>query len=208
MTTQPSGKLVKELELAQLRALSSPARQEILEAVQTCSPCSIAEIAEYLGRPADSLYYHMRNLTKVGLLKEHSTRKAKRREEVLYEAPRHIRPGSLVACNPDNPERRKVVAKSTAAMLRATARNFAEAYEKGLAVPRGSQRNIAAARYKGWVTVEEVQHILHHMGEIKKILCRRRNGNGGGYSLHAASLVLTPLEPKGNGKNGSEDDCE
>ena len=146
----------------------------------------------------------MRNLTKVGLLQEHGTRKAKRREEVLYETPRRCRTGGLVVCNPANPEGRKAVIKSTAAMLRATARNFADAYERGIAVPAGSDRNIAAGRYKGWLSREEIQVILTHMDAVRSILAKERKGNGSGGKLYAASMVLAPVEPNEKSSAGRE----
>src|SRR5262245_46892405 len=40
----------------QLRALRSPLRQEIIDAVAASGPRSVAELAEILGRPADALY--------------------------------------------------------------------------------------------------------------------------------------------------------
>src|SRR4051812_38683008 len=54
----------------QIRALSSPARQDILDAVTAIGPCSVAELAAAVGKPADGLYYHIRQLLEVGLLVE------------------------------------------------------------------------------------------------------------------------------------------
>ena len=62
--------------LDQIETLSSPARQGILSSVETYGPCSISEIADNLGRPADSLYYHIRKMTRVGLLVDRGSRRA------------------------------------------------------------------------------------------------------------------------------------
>src|SRR3954463_6659873 len=54
----------------QIRALASPIRQDILDAVTAIGPCSVAQLAVALGKPADGLYYHIRRLLDVGLLME------------------------------------------------------------------------------------------------------------------------------------------
>src|SRR5262245_59943954 len=72
---------------AQLAAISSPVRQEILDGVQALGPGSIAEVAKLLGRPADSLYYHVRTLERLGLLVRTGERRNGRRDEALYDVP-------------------------------------------------------------------------------------------------------------------------
>ena len=76
----------------QIEVMASPARLEILDAVRSTGPCSIADIAALLGRPADSLYYHVRQLVEVDLLIPCGTRPTSRRHEELYRTPaRRIR---------------------------------------------------------------------------------------------------------------------
>ena len=74
-------------DLAQFKALTSPARGEILDIVSLMGSLSIADMAEYLGKPIDSLYYHVRKLVKVGLLVEKVKRKSKRQMEAVYDLP-------------------------------------------------------------------------------------------------------------------------
>jgi predicted transcriptional regulator len=50
----------------QIRALASPIRQDILDALTAIGPCSVSELAAAIGRPADGLYYHIRHLLKAG----------------------------------------------------------------------------------------------------------------------------------------------
>src|SRR4051794_35995334 len=54
----------------QIQALASPIRQDILDAVTAIGPCSVAQLAASLGKPADGLYYHIRRLLDVRLLME------------------------------------------------------------------------------------------------------------------------------------------
>ncbi len=50
------------------RLMLAPARMEIIEAMRCIAPCSIAELAEMLDRPADGLYQHIRALQGAGII--------------------------------------------------------------------------------------------------------------------------------------------
>jgi predicted transcriptional regulator len=50
------------------RAILSPVRREIVEAMQELGPCPIADVAAASGRPADALYRHVSILVKAGFL--------------------------------------------------------------------------------------------------------------------------------------------
>src|SRR5436190_2021792 len=69
---------------AQVRALESPRRQEIVDALAALGASSVAELADHLGRPADSLYFHVRKLLKVGVIRELELRKSGRHEWAVY----------------------------------------------------------------------------------------------------------------------------
>src|SRR5437762_14244332 len=53
---------------AQLRAVASPVKQEILNAVAAMGPISVAELARMLGRGPSGLYFHIAKPAKLGLL--------------------------------------------------------------------------------------------------------------------------------------------
>ena len=184
----------------QLRTLGSPARQEIVHAVAGHGPCSISEIADWLGRPADSLYYHVRLLLRAGLLEESGTRRAKRREEVLYETPRNLGMMSLASSDPQDAASRKEVVRSAGAMLRQTERNFRRAFDSNLAKPSGRDRNISAGRFKGWLSRAELAEVMEHMDRVRHILThsqdrfdQNKDKNGEQPQLIAATVVVTPL---------------
>ncbi len=70
---------------AVLRALRTPLRQEVLAAVQQMRTASVKDVAAELGRKPASLYYHVHELARVGLIREAGARPAGRRVEALYE---------------------------------------------------------------------------------------------------------------------------
>src|SRR5690348_12664421 len=70
----------------QMRALAAPTRQEIVDALPRLGRVSVAELANALGRPADSLYYHLRVLKHVGLVIDAGRRTINGRPEALFRA--------------------------------------------------------------------------------------------------------------------------
>ena len=70
----------------QIAALKAASRQEVMDVLATMGTVSIAELAVALGRPADSLYYHIRILQRVGLVQASGSRESGGRTEKLYRA--------------------------------------------------------------------------------------------------------------------------
>lgn len=70
---------------AQWKAISSPARFEMIEFMRAVAPCSLAELGERMDRPADSLYHHIRRLQKAGIVELIEKRKVGRRVESVYD---------------------------------------------------------------------------------------------------------------------------
>ena len=48
--------------------MMAPVRFELIEAMRSIAPCSIRELALALDRPADTLYPHVRQLLKIGVV--------------------------------------------------------------------------------------------------------------------------------------------
>ncbi|MFT5288167.1 MAG: transposase-like protein [Planctomycetota bacterium] len=68
----------------QVRVLSSPLRQSIVDALKRLGKGSIREIAGELGRAPATLYYHVRQLEEARLLTEIELRETARRPETVY----------------------------------------------------------------------------------------------------------------------------
>jgi predicted ArsR family transcriptional regulator len=83
--TMPSSHRVRRIE--ELRALASPERQELVLAMQGRPALSVRELAELLGRLPVSLYYHLRELERVGLVVCTGTRPSEKGAEALYRLP-------------------------------------------------------------------------------------------------------------------------
>jgi DNA-binding transcriptional ArsR family regulator len=69
---------------AQLKALASPVRQEVVDLLARTGPVPATELARLTGRPTDGLYYHLRRLQRAGLIAEAGTRLRGGRDEALF----------------------------------------------------------------------------------------------------------------------------
>src|SRR5258708_36783471 len=75
-----------ELNSEQLASLASPARSEVFVAIRSLRKASIREVAEYMRRSPESLYYHINALLKAGLIQETDKRPTKRKPEAIYSS--------------------------------------------------------------------------------------------------------------------------
>jgi DNA-binding transcriptional ArsR family regulator len=164
----------------QLRALASSARQEIVDVLSRMGTASIAEIAAALGRPADALYYHLRELVRVRLVVR-SVRKRGGREEALF---RTVAP--MLELRYGSPLTPRIISS----MLRLGARDFRRAFASGAVSTAGPRRELWALRTTGWLTPGDVAGVNRGMRALRDAVSRpRRPGR-----LYAITIVLTPLD--------------
>jgi DNA-binding transcriptional ArsR family regulator len=179
--------------LPQLRALRSPARQEVLDAVQAAGPCSIAELGSLLGRAPDSLYYHARSLLRLGLLIETPPARPGARG-VLLDVPG--RP-MTIRYKPGIPASRRALSATVASMLRLTSRDFAAGLASPDAVPEGPDRNLWAARIKARLTAAQsarLSSLLARAADL--IVSASRKPPGPDTRLVALTFAMTPVSPR------------
>jgi len=153
--------------LDQIRMLASGVRQEILDALQASGPLTARQLARLLGRAPDSLYYHLKKLVSVDLVRHRKPGPKERNSEARFELPSgpwHIQ------YDVDDPESVSAMARVVVTLLRVTGRNYRRALAfKGI-VPYGPKRNVSSGRTIGWVTEEELAAINAKTQEILEIL--------------------------------------
>ena len=172
------------------RAILSPVRREIVEAMQELGPCPIADVAAASGRPADALYRHVAILVKAGFLVDAGTRKGKRNPERLYDAaandfraPNVRRAGAA--------DERQMIAATAEALAKATARSMRASATAGRLACDAAARNFAVTHYLTWLTpsrFEEVRSLLLRINEIIEAGRREQVGE-----LYESLSILTPV---------------
>jgi hypothetical protein len=177
-------------EPRQIEALGSPARQEVLDGLQAMGPCSVAALAELLGRAPDSLYYHVRKLQRVGLVVPCGTRDTGTRAEALFDVPGLM----VIDYEPETARERARLARLVASALRIAERDFRAALESGHAIyRRNSRRNAWGARVKGWLTRSELAEVRRHLDAVSQLFADGKKRRG--TLLQTATFVLAPLTP-------------
>jgi DNA-binding transcriptional ArsR family regulator len=170
----------------QMRALAAPTRQEIVDVLPGMGTVSVAELATALGRPADSLYYHLRMLTRVGLVLSAGSRRLNGRRESLFRA---VAPEMSLCYELGRKGNGSQVNAIIGSMLRLAMRDFRNGFEGGEASVSGPNRELWALRKTGWLSQEQIAEINRYIGKLMHVMAvPGRNGR-----LYAATIVLTPL---------------
>jgi DNA-binding transcriptional ArsR family regulator len=173
----------------QLRVLTSMVRQEIVDVLAQMGTASVAEVAATLGRPPDSLYYHLRALQKAGLVLPAGVRRRSRRQEVLF---RTVAPELMLRYQPGHPPNRKAVTAIVGSMLRLGFRDFRRAFERPSVIVSGNHRELWALRRTGWLSPAQVATVNRSIQQLSRNVAKSR-GQG---QLYAITVVLTPLEQR------------
>ena len=179
------------VDVTAMRALTAPLRQEIVDTVSALGVCSVRQIAEALGCPADGLYYHVRALLEAGLLVSAGTRPTRRRDEALVSTPTR---GTLhLRYQPDDEANAAAVGRIVASMLRVAERDFHRGFRPQLARVAGEDRNLHANRQKAWLRPaqrREVNRLLHRLQQI--FASSRPHPEA---ELQSLTFVHAPIQP-------------
>src|SRR5262249_27939086 len=167
----------------QMRALAAPTRQEIVDVLPRIGTVSVAELARALGRPADSLYYHLRALRSVGLVLSAGLRTRNGRPEALFRAVAQQMTFSYELGNAGE------VNSIIASMLRLGIRDFRRSFRAGKASVSGRYRELWALRNTGWLSRKQVADVNRHIEKISEVLASPAQSG----RLYAITVLLTPL---------------
>ena len=183
----PGGRPYSIERRAQITALESAVRQEVIDTLQAAGARSATEIARLMGRPADALYYHIKKLVAVGLLVVDSSRRQGRRPEAVYDLVG--RPLSL-----RYPSGREAQAhplpRIVRAMTRTAERDFRTALGRGTARATGPTRNLWAGRRHAWLTPRDFGRVNGLIDSLTTILTQSRDPARG--ELCTVTLVMAP----------------
>lgn len=176
-------------EPAQLRALASPVRQEILDALAAAGESPIAELAAQLGRRPHALYYHLRALERVGLVRRTGTRRNGKSDAALYSVPA---PRMTLQYRFGASGFSAGMLRTLGAMLRLTERDFRRALRFRTAEAEGPRRNLLCSRTKARLTAAQLERVNTHLAALFEELAGAQGQRAG--RLQALTIVTAPLE--------------
>ncbi|RYD15987.1 MAG: ArsR family transcriptional regulator [Lysobacteraceae bacterium] len=174
----------------EIALLASPTRIEIVDTLESLGDAvSVAELAAALGRPADGLYYHLRQLAAGGLIEEEASPEG-RRYRTRSRAGDRLR----LRYRPGRSANAREVGRVAASVLRVAGRDFDRAIADPATVVEGAQRELWAARGKGWVGAVELAEINRLLARLIDLLQQPRSTKRD--RLVALTWLLAPLEPR------------
>jgi DNA-binding transcriptional ArsR family regulator len=172
---------------SQLTALTSSARQEIVDVLSQMGAVSVGELAATLARPADALYYHLRVLKQAGLVLRAGYRgQGVRKEELIRTASSNLQ----LQYKPGKGGNGRQVTAIVGSMLRLGIRDFRHAFRIGDAQVSGSGRELWALRKTGWLTPEQIANLNRSIEGLARAVSKPR-GQG---RLYGITVLLTPLD--------------
>ena len=181
-------KLTPLTTAAEARILLSPARFEIFEFLRAIAPCTVAELAESLDKPADGLYPHLRKLEKIGVI------------EVVDRVPEGKTTAAVYDLTGDD-VRFKVSDQPDAGndavgymadlTLRVARKAVRDAKEAGTLRLGGKETPLILRSDLSWLTEEDVAEIRRLTDQILAILERGRRAQDGKLYMHLQMLIPT-----------------
>lgn len=169
----------------QLRVLASPVRIAIHLMLINQGEVSVKEIGEQLGRAVPTLYRHLDELERVGLIEATGTRETRTRHAKLYSAVNGRKFKLLQGLDSD--ELVEAFGDVVKSQMRQAAREIDNAIEKGDAVANGKRRNTHFLAQRGWLTGKQLEELNAHLGAIDKLFDDAQRGSG---RTHVATTVV------------------
>ena len=172
----------------QRAVLTSPFRLEIMGWFGQGQQLSVRELARHLERPAASLYFHLRKLVEVGLLKEVARRSTGTREAAVYAAAAER---IALPVDPCSKSSTRAAVRTVSALLRQADREFRVALEHG-ALDQGSPEEAQRGRrQRAWLNEAAVAEVGRRLRSLETYMERQTRKKEG--REYAWTSLLVPL---------------
>lgn len=170
------------------RALASPLRQEIVDALVSGGAATIAAIAASLERRPDTLYFHLRALERAGLVRRIGTHGSGRSAAALFDVP--ARPMRLdYGGRP--PQRAARLGPTLDSLLRLARRDVRRALSHAHTRAEGEARELWVGRVRGRIGRGQLERVNALLAECFSIINTAR---GGADAVPIAlAFALTPM---------------
>jgi len=174
-------------------ALASPMRLELVGLFSEAGSLSISDMAERLGRPATSLYHHVRVLEDAGVLRQAGTRPKGKRFETLYE----VTAGRLeLDVDTANETTSRQVGQTISAALRMAERDFLAALESDDVCTEGERCNLTGLRTHMRLSpkaLARLNEFLTGIEELQQELVALSHEPGPEDQFVSLTLAMAPL---------------
>lgn len=185
----PAAKVHELVDPAQLQAIASPPRQRLVAALEAIGPASVRELAEHLGRSAQSLYFHLRPLVACGLVEEAGERKRDRQTERIY---RLVAVRLRIAGDVGDPDYRDAMAEMCRSVARAAERDYCRGLEAERARLHGRARNLSLHHYHVHLTPRDRGRFVKRIEELTEFVLAHNDPEHG--ELYSYTALFAPTQ--------------
>ena len=181
----------KKLTRAQLECLSSLVRVDLYEAIQRHDGASIGELANELKKSPHTLYYHVRQLSDVQLIRVREYRRVGKRDEAIYEV---VSKRLFIDQQNSSPEYSEALAKTVGSALRKAEREHRAARLK---LTQPSKFAVARAQVK--LTSKDADRLRQRISDLTQWVRERNimNDDVEGEEV-SYTCVVAPIERSKN----------
>lgn len=182
--------------------LISPVRTEIAEAMRLLGPCSVAEIAQVVDRPADTLYRHLELLQEAGLVREVGFRKGERNAEQMLDV---VADDFVVDFRDSKGDaENRAIVKTVNSFTGAVRRAVRDSAAAKQLVFDADHRNISINYELSWLTPERFQEVRSLIRRLKQLMDEGKKSREG--RLYMTLAVAIPVTRKRGAKQTSEEE--
>jgi DNA-binding transcriptional ArsR family regulator len=173
---------------AQWRAASSPARLQLITAIEGLGKSTVLALAEATGRSAPSLYPHLEVLERAGFVASAEEAVDGRRQRVYW-------PGPAMQALPVDPAAGRGLtrfARATKLLLDDASRRLARwaARAEGTPIGSGREARVFAVSHTTWLDDAQRAELNELIGRMNELLARARRERRG--SLHSVIVAHFP----------------
>lgn len=178
-------------------AITSATRFEILEQMRSAAPCSVAELARQMDRPADGLYHHLRKLVDAGLIREVGSRPVGKQVEAVYDLAYDT---MIFEVDPGTGRNVEQMQRLTGTLMRLCGRVVEAAISNPAMIGTGAAQNTWSRLDTTWLTPDALAEVNGHLSAVRRLMIegnRRREGQLVTIGVFGAP-ALRPRRADGN----------
>ena len=192
-------------ELAARRdALASPFRLELIGLFGQEDELSVSDMAARTGRPATSLYHHVKVLADAGVIHEVGRRPKGKRHEATFAMSESM---MGIAHDPRDPTSKTKIEQAVKAAFRSAARDLVAALDREDANPIGPHRNIFSLILSSRISPDLLAKINERLRALEELIAEAdENDPGPTPEDHFLSLTiaLAPIRGRRAGPTPSK----
>jgi len=186
-------------EAARRAALSSPFRLELLGLFGEQEHLSVSDLALRTGRPATSLYHHLRVLEEAGVIRTVGTRPKGKRFETVYGVTESV---LALAHDPEDPRSGAEITKAVEVMFRNASRDFIAALDRDDLEQEGPARNFFSVHVHARMSPRILARLNEKLRELEETMLEEASDRpepGPDDQFLSFTIALAPIRGRRSG---------